>query len=69
MFYLLTRDQIYAMLFAISDLSTEVIEDQQLTPTSLQKRHLVLHLKEAQTRPVCHKLNVAAIGLQQAAKS
>lgn len=45
--YLLSCDQIYAALFAVGHLSTEVIQDQQLTPTALQKHHLVLYLWEA----------------------
>lgn len=47
--YLLSCDQIYAALFAIGHLSTEVIQDQQLTPTALQQHHLVLHLEAYMT--------------------
>lgn len=42
--HLLSCDQIYATLFAVGHLSTEVVQDQQLTPTALQEHHLVLHL-------------------------
>lgn len=44
--YLLSCDQIYAPLFAVGHLSTEVVQDQQLAPTALQQHHLVLHLCE-----------------------
>lgn len=46
--YLLSSDQIYAALFAIGHLSTEVIQDQKLAPAALQQHHLVLHLWEVQ---------------------
>lgn len=42
--HLLSSDQIYATLFAVGHLSTEVVQNQQLTPTALQQHHLVLHL-------------------------
>lgn len=57
--YLLSCDQIYAALFAIGDLSTEVIQDKQLTPTALQQHHLVLYLRE------CEKKNVSDVVANQ----
>lgn len=49
---LLTCDQINATFFAISDLSAEMIQDQQFTPTALQQHHLIIHLTET---PHCVK--------------
>lgn len=42
--HLLSSDQVDAALSAVGHLSTQVIQDQQLTPAALQQNHLILHL-------------------------